>query len=60
MGLPDNLRKEVRELISLNEKIQSLVLTGDSLNDDEMEIVLMCAKELLQISSSAPRLSKFK
>ena len=43
----DKIRKDVRELITVNEKIQSALLQGQSLTDDEAAIVRMCATELL-------------
>ena len=46
-----NIRKEVLDLISLNEKIQSTLLMGDRLSDDEIQIVKSCAKELLDTSA---------
>jgi hypothetical protein len=46
-----NIRKEVLELISLNENIQSTLLMGGHLSEDEMQIVKNCAKELLEASS---------
>lgn len=42
-----NIRKEVRELITINEKIQSALMQGECMTDDEMEIIKMCASELL-------------
>ena len=50
-----HIRKEVLELISLNEKIQSTLLTGGHLSDDEIEIVENCAKELLEASAKVTR-----
>lgn len=43
-----NLRKEVRELISINEKIQSALLHGDRMTDDEATLIRQCASELLE------------
>lgn len=43
-----NLRKEVRDLISINEKIQSALLHGDRLTDDEAVLIRQCASELLE------------
>ena len=31
----NNVRKEIRDLISINEKIQSALLSGDHITDDE-------------------------
>ena len=44
----NNVRKEVRELISLNEKIQSSLLHGDHITDDEATLIRQCAGELLE------------
>ncbi len=44
----NNVRKEVRELISLNEKIQSALLHGDQITDDEAILIRQCASELLE------------
>ncbi|HEU4683444.1 MAG TPA: hypothetical protein VFS39_02955 [Nitrospira sp.] len=41
------IRKDVRELIILNEKIQSALLQGEPLSEDERAIVRLCASELL-------------
>ena len=43
-----NLRKEVRDLISLNEKLQSALLRGDHITDDEASVIRLCASELLE------------
>jgi hypothetical protein len=43
-----NLRKDVRDLISINEKIQSALLHGDRLSDDEANLIRHCASELLE------------
>ncbi|HJT21164.1 MAG TPA: hypothetical protein VJ746_11875 [Nitrospira sp.] len=43
----DSIRKDVRDLITVNEKIQSALLQGDALTNDEASIVRMCATELL-------------
>ena len=40
-----NLRKEVRDLISINEKIQSALLHGDRITDDEAVLIRQCASE---------------
>ena len=50
-----NIRKEILQLISLNERIQSTLLMGDRLNEDEIQIVKNCAKELLETSSKVTR-----
>jgi len=43
-----NLRKEVRDLISLNEKLQSALLRRDHITDDEARVIRLCASELLE------------
>ena len=50
-----NLRKEVRELISINEKIQSALLHGDRMTDDEATLIRQCASELLEKIPSQSR-----
>jgi predicted phosphodiesterase len=47
-----NLRKEVRELISINEKIQSALLHGDRMTDDEATLIRQCASELLAVAGN--------
>jgi hypothetical protein len=47
----EQLRKEVRDLISVNERLQSALAQGERLTDDEAGIVRMCAKELLEKAS---------
>lgn len=48
------IRKEVRELVTLNEKIQSAILPGEQMTDTERGIIHMCVTELLSgISSTA-------
>jgi hypothetical protein len=43
----NTIRKEVRELITLNERIQSALAQGDRMTDDETELIQVCANELL-------------
>ena len=43
----NNVRKEIRDLISINEKIQSALLNGDRISDDEATLIRQCASELL-------------
>jgi hypothetical protein len=43
----NNIRKEVRELITINEKIQSALLQGERITDDEAMLIRQCASELL-------------
>ena len=44
----NNVRKEIRDLITINEKIQSAVLHGDRITDDEAALIRQCASELLE------------
>ena len=48
-----HLSFDVRQLISLNEKLQSAVLRGTVLNPEEREIVRHCAQELLELTTRA-------
>ena len=41
------IRRDVLNLITANEKIQSLLLRGEELTKDEAAVVRMCATELL-------------
>jgi hypothetical protein len=50
----NNVRKEVRDLITINEKIQSALVNGDRLSDDEAALIRQCASELLE-TIPAPR-----
>lgn len=49
----NTIRKEVRELISVNERIQSAMKKGDQLTDDEKGLGEMCASELLASMSAS-------
>ena len=44
----NNIRKDVRDLISLNERIQSAILQGESFTPDEAILIRGCASELLE------------
>jgi hypothetical protein len=46
-----HLSFDVRQLISINEKLQSAVLRGTALNPEEREIVRHCAQELLNLTT---------
>ncbi|MEP6959363.1 MAG: hypothetical protein ABI980_11595 [Nitrospirota bacterium] len=48
----DTIRKEVRDLITLNERIQSALIRGERLTETEMGIIRMCSAELLGSMSS--------
>lgn len=41
------IRKPVRDLITINENIQSALIQGERLTPDEMDIVRICCVELL-------------
>ena len=43
-----NVRKEVRDLITINEQIQSALLLGDHITDDEATLIRQCASELME------------
>ncbi len=53
MSAIEHIRREVRQLISINETIQSDLARGGRLTDDEAAVVRMCAVELLQAIRSA-------
>jgi hypothetical protein len=44
----NTIRQEVRDLISINERIQSALVQGDHVTDDEAIVIRMCASELLE------------
>ena len=46
------IRKEVRELISVNEKIHSAMAQGERLTDGEKRLVGICASELIASMSN--------
>ncbi len=50
MDVFKELSMDVRQLISINEKLHSSVLRGNTLKHDEIEIVRHCAKELLDLA----------
>ena len=51
----NNVRREIRELISINEKIQSALVHGDHISNDEAMLIRQCAAELLEkIPAPAP------
>jgi hypothetical protein len=50
MDLLKDISMDVRQLISINEKIHSAVLRGMTLNQDETEIVRHCATQLLTLT----------
>ncbi len=41
------IRREVLDLITINERIQSVLAQGDQLTEDEKALIRMCARELL-------------
>jgi hypothetical protein len=44
----NRVRREIRDLITINEKIQSAVMNGDRLTEDETMLIRQCASELLE------------
>lgn len=44
----NRVRREIRDLISINEKIQSALLSGDRITEDEVILIRQCANELLE------------
>ena len=44
----NRVRKEIRDLITINENIQSALLHGDYITDDEATLIRQCASELLE------------
>ena len=43
----NSIRKEVRDLITINEKVQSAFAQGEGMTDEETELIGLCATELL-------------
>jgi hypothetical protein len=43
----NTIRKEVRDLITINEKIQSALVRGEGMTDEEKELIRLCTSELL-------------
>ncbi|UVT20123.1 MAG: hypothetical protein H8K03_20500 [Nitrospira sp.] len=43
----NGFRKEIRDFISVSERIQSIVAQGEALTTDEAGVVRLCAAELL-------------
>jgi hypothetical protein len=50
MDMLKDISLDVRQLISINEKIHSAVLRGTTLNQDEIKIVRHCAAQLLALT----------
>lgn len=50
MDVLKDISLDVRQLISINEKIHSAVLRGTTLNQEETEIVRHCATQLLALT----------
>jgi len=48
-----NIHKDVRDLIRLNERIQSALARGEVFSADESVIIRMCASELLEKVSAS-------
>ena len=43
----ERIRKDVRDLITINERLQSALIQGERLTPEETDIVQVCANELL-------------
>jgi len=43
-----DIRKEIKDYISISERIQSIIAQGNHLSSDEAGIVRLCAAELLE------------
>ncbi len=43
----NRIRKDVRDLIAVNERIQSALSRGERLTSDERDLIRMCAEELV-------------
>lgn len=52
----NGIRKDVRDLIAVNERLQSALAQGEQLTDDEACIIRMCANELLAKTASRPEM----
>ena len=50
-----NISMDVRQLISISEKLHSSVLRGTALTDDETEIVRHCTTQLLGLTKMTTR-----
>jgi hypothetical protein len=48
----NGIRKDVRDLIAVNERLQSALAQGEQLTDDEAGLIRMCANELLAKTAS--------
>ena len=51
----NSIRKEVRDLITINEQIQSALMHGEGMPDEERELIRLCATELLASISGGLR-----
>ena len=52
MDLSKDISMDVRQLISINEKLHSSVLRGTPLNHVELDLVLYCATQLLDLAQT--------
>jgi hypothetical protein len=52
------LRKEVQDLISIHEKIHTALAHGEILNEDEKELIQICAGQLMASASATEHFSK--
>lgn len=48
------IRREVLDLITLNERVQSVLAQGDKLTEDETALIRVCARELLASVEVSP------
>lgn len=55
MDVFKDISSDVRQLISINEKLHSTVVRGSTLNHDEIVIVLHCAQQLLNLAKNRPQ-----
>jgi hypothetical protein len=63
MDILKNISWDVRQLLSINERIQSAILRGRTLSHDEKQIVQHCATELLEVAQrldGSPRYAEKK
>jgi len=44
----NRVRREIRDLISINDEIQSALLSADRITEDEVILIRQCANELLE------------
>ena len=47
------IRKEIRDFITISEKIHSLIAQGEKLNEDERSVLQECTSELQELIGPA-------